>query len=64
MIEKIRVDIDCRVELEITPELKKLLDEAEEDVYAVDDQIYDYLRKELYKKGIIKIDKFYNWFSV
>jgi len=61
MTEKIRVDIDCCVEFEVTPELKKLLDEAEEDVYAVADEICDYFRKELYKKGIVKVNKFYNW---
>ncbi len=61
MYEKFRVDIDCWVDLDVTPELKKLLDDEDKDLYNADKNLRDYLKKELCKKGIVKVDRFNNW---
>lgn len=63
MAEKIRVNFSGYVDVDINPELKKLLDKQlnteDDEVYdEIGDEIYECIDKELYKKGYhgIEID--------
>ena len=68
MTEKIRVDFSGYVDIDVSPELKELLDKQfniddEEVCDEIGEKIYEYIDKELYKKGYhgIEID---NWDTV
>lgn len=66
MTEKIRVDIHSYVDIDITPELKELLDKRsnteDDDVYdELGDEIYECIDKELYKKGIRGVEDINDW---
>lgn len=70
MTEKIRVDFSGYVDIDISPELKELLDKyfnnPNDDIEIYDkfgEKIFEYIDKELYKKGFhgINID---NWDTV
>lgn len=66
MVEKIRVDIRSYVDIDITPELKELLDKRsnteDDDVYdELSDEIYECIDKELYKKGIRGVEDINDW---
>ena len=63
MTEKIRVDISCYIDIDITPELKELLDKyynTDDDDDEILEKIYKCINKELYKKGCCEI-KILNW---
>ena len=69
MTEKIRVDIRGYVDINITPELKELLDKyfnPEDDIEIYDEfggKIREYIVKELYKKGF-HVEKIDDWDTV
>ena len=64
MTEKIRVDINGCIEIDITPKLKELLDKCfntdDDDDDEILEEIHKYINKELYKKGCRNIE-ILNW---
>ena len=65
MTEKIRIDVSCYIDIDITPELKELLDkylytDDDEDCEEIVEKIHKYINRELYKKGCGEI-KILNW---
>ena len=66
MTEKIRVDINGCIDIDVTPELKELLNKYfnidDDEVYdETIEKIHKSINEELYKKGCCRETKILNW---